>query len=292
MLLRGIFFNGQGRDKVLRRLLLPLFGLMVALPVWASPWEKVESPTEEQPQSIGTYNNGCLAGGENLPLQGEGYQVMRSHRGRYYGHPETITFLRDLSKQVHKLELGQLLVGDIAMPRGGRFSSGHASHQTGLDADIWLKLTDKPLSEEELIDVQPLPMVHLKDYKINKDNWGQEQAQLISLAAVDERVARIFVHPVIKGQLCQQEWKDRSWLRKVRPWWGHYYHFHVRLHCPDGDSNCKAQKAPPAGDGCGAELTSWKPKLTPKKEKPKKVAKKAKKKAPVPPDQCLALLRN
>ena len=133
-------------------------------------------------------------------------------------------------------------------------------------------------------------MVHIKDYKINQDNWGQEQAMLVQLAAVDERVARIFVHPVIKEQLCKREWTDRGWLRKVRPWWGHYYHFHVRLHCPDGDNNCKPQKAPPAGDGCGAELASWKPKPEPDKAKKKKVAKK-KKQPPKPPDQCLALLR-
>ena len=152
-----------------------LLGMMIgALPAAASPWEKVEAPSQGQSESIGTYNNGCLAGAEPLPLEGEGYQVMRSQRGRYYGHESMIQFLHDLSKSVHKLELGQLLVGDIAMPRGGRFSSGHNSHQTGLDADIWLKLSDGPLSEEELIDVQPLPMVHIKQYKINKKNWGDE----------------------------------------------------------------------------------------------------------------------
>ncbi|MGF1730252.1 penicillin-insensitive murein endopeptidase [Photobacterium kasasachensis] len=269
---------------------LLLLWLLPLQSVVASPWESISSPSTGKSESIGTYNNGCLAGGENLPLQGDGYQVMRSHRGRYYGHQDMIQFLHDLSEKTRQLELGQLLVGDIAMPRGGRFSSGHASHQTGLDADIWLKLSDGPLSEEQLIDVQPLPMVHIKDYKINQKNWGQEQAMLVQLAAVDERVARIFVHPVIKEQLCKREWTDRGWLRKVRPWWGHYYHFHVRLHCPDGDTNCKPQKAPPAGDGCGAELASWKPKPESDKAKKKKVAKK-KKQPPKPPDQCLALLR-
>ncbi|AJR09759.1 penicillin-insensitive murein endopeptidase [Photobacterium gaetbulicola] len=267
-----------------------LLGIALGLPVSASPWETVKVPSQGESESIGTYNNGCLAGAEPLPLEGEGYQVMRSQRGRYYGHESMIRFLHDLSNSVHKLELGQLLVGDIAMPRGGRFSSGHNSHQTGLDADIWLKLSDGPLSEEELIDVQPLPMVHIKQYKINKKNWGEQQALMVQLAAADERVARIFVHPVIKEQLCQREWTDRTWLQKVRPWWGHYYHFHVRLHCPDGDSNCKAQPAPPAGDGCGAELASWKPKPKPKREKVAKVKKKPKAK-PIPPSQCLALLR-
>lgn len=258
--------------------------------VTASPWESVEVPSRGSSESIGSYSNGCLAGAQSLPLAGDGYQVMRSYRGRYYGHPDMIQFLTDLSQKANKLALGQLLVGDIAMPRGGRFSSGHASHQTGLDADIWLKVVDKPLSDDELIDVQPLPMVHLKQYKINKKNWGESQVLMIQLAAADERVARIFVHPVIKEQLCAREWTERDWLRKVRPWWGHYYHFHVRLNCPEGDSSCKEQAAPPEGDGCGAELASWKPK--PKSEqKPKKKVVKAKKKVPPPPPaQCLVLL--
>ncbi|MGF1688144.1 penicillin-insensitive murein endopeptidase [Photobacterium japonica] len=269
-----------------------LLGMIWSAQVWSTPWEQVESPSNGQSESIGTYNNGCLAGGASLPLAGEGYQVMRSYRGRYYGHPDMIQFLTDLSKKANKLELGQLLVGDIAMPRGGRFASGHASHQTGLDADIWLKVVDKPLSDDELIDVQPLPMVHLKQYKINQKHWGQSQALMVQLAAADARVARIFVHPVIKEQLCEREWNNRDWLRKVRPWWGHYYHFHVRLNCPEGDSSCQEQAAPPLGDGCGAELASWKPKpKSEKKPKPKKDVVKAKKKVPPPPPaQCLVLL--
>lgn len=269
-----------------------MLAVVVSQAAWASPWEKVKTPSHGESQSIGGYSNGCLAGGQSLPLEGDGYQVMRSYRGRYYGHQDMIKFLHDLAHGVNQLKLGQLLVGDIAMPRGGRFASGHASHQTGLDADIWLRLSDKPLSDEELIDVQPLPMVHLKQYRINKKNWGDKQALMIQLAAADERVARIFVHPVIKEQLCQREWKERDWLRKVRPWWGHYYHFHVRLNCPEGDTSCKAQMPPPPGDGCGAELASWRPKPKPvTKEKPKAVAKVKKKPPVVPPAQCVALLQ-
>lgn len=282
---------------VLLSCLLLGFGT-TSLSVVASPWEKVSKPSQGDSESIGTYSNGCMAGGEALPLQGDGYQVIRSHRGRYYGHQEMIVFLQQLSKQVNELELGNLLVGDIAMPRGGRFSSGHASHQTGLDADIWLKITDKPLDKDALVEAQPLPMVHIKDYKINKANWSDKQALLVQLAAADERVARIFVHPVIKEQLCKREWKQRDWLQKVRPWWGHYYHFHVRLHCPEGSDNCKAQKAPPAGDGCGAELASWKPKPKVKSDKKKTAAKatatnttKKKKPVKIPPAQCMALLK-
>ena len=39
-------------------------------------------------------------------------------------------------------------------------------------------------------------------------------------------------------------------------WWGHHYHFHVRLNCPRGAAACEDQAPPPAGDGC-ADAAEW-----------------------------------
>ena len=33
----------------------------------------------------------------------------------------------------------------------------------------------------------------------------------------------------------------RDWLHKVRPMWGHNYHFHVRVFCPRGDEVTRAR---------------------------------------------------
>jgi len=74
---------------------------------------------------------------------------------------------------------------------------------------------------------------------------------------------------------------DRGWLNKVRPWWGHTYHFHVRLDCPAGMSTCVPQKAPPPGDGCGAELDAWLQPPKPVKPPTKPV------KPPAPPRQIM-----
>ena len=67
------------------------------------------------------------------------------------------------------------------------------------------------------------------------------------------------MHPaIVLGALPAgaQAGKDTSWLGKVRPWWNHHYHFHIRL-APPGADGCEDQK-PPAGDnGCGLELTNW-----------------------------------
>ncbi|WP_279348231.1 penicillin-insensitive murein endopeptidase [Vibrio qingdaonensis] len=257
-------------------------------------WEEVTLPSDGESNSIGSYANGCLAGGAELAPAGTGYQVIRTQRNRYYGHADMIDYLTSLAIRVDALGIGRILVGDIAMPRGGRFASGHASHQTGLDADIWLRLPATPLSVEQLSTPKPYSVVDLNSYRLEKEKWTESHALLIQTAAVDERVARIFVHPLIKQQLCDTAWKDNSWLRKVRPWWGHYSHFHVRLHCPEGDSQCVAQSPPPKGDGCGAELASWKPNpyIAPKPAKAVvKLADKPKKKPAKPKYQeCVALL--
>lgn len=259
---------------------------------YASPWEQMEQPSTHLPQSVGSYANGCLEGASALPLQGEGYQVLRSQRERYYGHPEAISFIERLGSLSDKQLNTRLLIGDISLPKGGRFSSGHSSHQTGLDIDIWLKLADSEWSQQQLSDPTPLSVVDLKQYQLLKQNWDERHFELVKMAANDQQVARIFVHPVIKETLCAMEGdQDREWLRKVRPWWGHHYHMHVRLKCPKGSRNCKPQAVPPRGDGCGAELASWKPQ--PKPASPKAAVEKPKKKrVKVMPVQCQQLLDN
>ena len=79
---------------------------------------------------------------------------------------------------------------------------------------------------------------------------------MIRRAALDPRVERIFAAPGIKKKLCETAGGDRSWLRKVRPYYGHNEHIHVRLSCPAG-TPCRDQAAPPPGDGCGADLDYW-----------------------------------
>jgi penicillin-insensitive murein endopeptidase len=80
---------------------------------------------------------------------------------------------------------------------------------------------------------------------------------LIRAAAGDPETERVFVHPAIKQALCLHAAGDRAWLTKVRPWWGHDDHIHVRLAGPPGDALCRAQAPPPPGDGCGADLAWW-----------------------------------
>ena len=243
----------------------------------------VKVPAQMKPQAIGGYAKGCLAGAERLPANGEGWQAMRLNRNRYWGHPELIDFIERLSKTVTEKDgWPGLLVGDLAQPRGGPMLTDHASHQLGLDADIWLKqMPTKKLSKKERENVSAVSMIKNRS-EINPKTWTTGHAKLLRRAASDKAVARLFVHPAIKKAMCDwsKDQEDRSWLRKIRPWYGHHYHFHVRLACPKGDRSCKNQAPPPPGPGCGKKLAWW---LSdkPYRHTPPKPGEKIKKKRPV-----------
>ncbi|OOY99653.1 penicillin-insensitive murein endopeptidase [Solemya velum gill symbiont] len=266
---------------------LSLLAILFSGAVCAAPnsWEKFQSPLERTPEPIGSYANGCLIGAEALSAKGKGYQVVRLNRKRNYGHPNLVDFLEDLGKKVKKENLGLMLVADMAMPRGGPFTKGHTSHQTGLDVDIWLPLNYKNVDNLKG-NLQSVSMVDKKAFVVNKRVWTDKQAQMIKLAADDKRVARIFVHPAIKKALCEKKWSSRKWLCKIRPWWKHDSHFHVRLKCPAGAVECKPQSPPPAGDGCGADLAAWYPENQPDKPAVKKPRPKR-----ILPATCQALLK-
>lgn len=252
-----------------------------------SAWAQFSGPSEHDPRAVGTYTNGCLLGGSEVPAEGTGYQVVRLSRKRNFGHPLLVAYLSDLGSRVAQAKLGTMLVADVAMPRGGPFTRGHRSHQTGLDADIWLRLDVPELPRDQRngdADVQAVSVVNETSFTVSPQYWTPAHGHLLRLAASDDRVARIFVHPVIKKALCEKDWADRSWLRRIRPWHGHTAHFHVRLQCPAGDAACLPQAPPPEGDGCGEELTSW---LPPNYRKP---APSPPREPPVLPGPCQALL--
>ena len=262
-----------------------LLALLSSVAAANNPWEAFHTPYDAEPEAIGGYANGCLTGGEAIEPDGRGYQVVRLSRNRYYGNPELIDYIEELAKKIDKKGLGLMLVADMAMPRGGPFTRGHRSHQTGLDADIWLPLNyTRELGNRDKLE--SISMVDHDNFVVNREHWSEAQTEMLRLAASDKRVARIFVHPAIKAELCRTAGKDRAWLNRIRPWWKHDSHFHVRLHCPDGDSSCKSQDPPPPGDGCGAELASW----FPENQKPQ--TKKPPRTRPPLPMQCQQLLSN
>ena len=207
--------------------------------------------SEQRPQPLGSYAKGCLAGGAQLPETGPTWQAMRLSRNRNWGHPETVQFIKDLTaKAARQPGWEGLYIGDISQPRGGPMLSGHASHQIGLDVDIWMRAPKTlSLTASERENISSISM-RKNNGAYTNDKWTRQHHEILKAAASDPRVARIFVFPGAKVQMCKDETGDRAWLRKIRPWWGHHYHFHVRLKCPKDAKNCIDQAPPPAGDGC------------------------------------------
>jgi len=218
-----------------------------------------DKPAPLQPLSIGGYAKGCVAGAAGLPIDGETWQVMRLSRNRNWGHPRLVDFLERLSRRVPGVNgWPGLLVGDMSQPRGGPMITGHASHQIGLDADVWLTpMPNRRLSRAEREEMSATNLVRSDWLDIDPSVWTPAHTSLIRAVAKEPEVARLFVNPAIKKALCREAGNDRGWLTKVRPTYGHNYHFHIRLACPAGDSACADQDPPPSGDGCGDELAKW-----------------------------------
>jgi len=171
-----------------------------------------------------------------------------------------------------------ILVGDMSQPRGGPMFTGHASHQVGLDADIWLTpMPTRQLSRNEREEMSAVMMVRADKLDIEPSAWTPTHLAVIRAAAQEPSVQRIFVNAAIKKALCREAKGDRYWLHKVRPMYGHDYHFHIRIKCPPGAGECDSQPDPNEGEGCSAgDLAYWfsdsvlhpKPPAVPPKPKP------------------------
>jgi penicillin-insensitive murein endopeptidase len=228
---------------------------------------------------VGFYAKGCIAGAEALAINGDTWQVMRLSRNRYWAHPNLVALLERLSVKAHK-DAGWpgILVGDMSQPRGGPMITGHASHQVGLDADIWLTpMPKRKLSRNEREEMSAVMMVRADRLDIDPNAWTPTHLPVIRAAAQEPTVERIFVNAGIKKALCREVKGDRGWLSKVRPMYGHDYHFHIRIKCPPGSGECESQPPPSDSEGCSADdLAYWfsdavlhpKPPKIPPKPKP------------------------
>ncbi|MBC2771279.1 penicillin-insensitive murein endopeptidase [Rhizobium sp. AQ_MP] len=237
-------------------------------------------PAKAAPSPYGSYAKGCIAGAVAIPTDGPTWQAMRLSRNRRWGHPEMIALLERFSKDAVQLGWGAgILIGDISQPRGGPMLSGHASHQIGLDADIWF--TPKPQSPLSAQQREDMPFTSMlekdKFLTVDKRLWTNTHARLVVQAASYPQVERIFVNPAIKKKLCDTWTGDRGVLGKIRPIYGHDAHFHIRMRCPEGAAGCKPQAAVPPGDGCDQSLAWWftkEPWAAPKKDPDAKPAPK------------------
>lgn len=228
--------------------------------------QALAQPTTPAPgpaMSIGSDAAGCIQGAVRLPDTAPGLQTIRIAKSTFWGHPEVIAHLLDLAHRAQAAGLPDLYMNDISRPRGGPLVGIHASHQRGVDADIWLDVAGPhpvlPVAARE--DLEPPSMVTPDGRSVVASLWRPAHITLIKLAATEPGIDRVLINPAIKKALCEQVTGDRSWLRRVRPWYGHSAHMHLHFACPrlaDGSTGaCVDQAPPPPGDGCDANLQWW-----------------------------------
>jgi penicillin-insensitive murein endopeptidase len=233
-------------------------------------FSEVTTPSRGSNAPVGSYAQGCLAGAVSLPVDGPSWQVVRLSRNRNWGTPELVSYIERLATDSAKAGWPGLIIGDMAQPRGGPMITGHDSHQTGLDVDIWyLAMPYHTMTADEREAIAAPSMLIDGKLQVDPEQWTPARQALLQRAASYPEVARIFVSPAIKQAVCDTATGDRSWIRKLRPWTDHEDHFHVRLTCPPGAASCVNQEPPAAGDGCGDDLASWfKPAPPPPSAKP------------------------
>ncbi len=223
-------------------------------------FSRVTAPAPLAPRPVGYYARGCVAGAVALPPDGPEWQAMRLSRNRNWGTPQLVAFVQKLAHDT-KTKDGWpgLLVGDLGQPRGGPTPTDHSSHQNGLDVDIWFAPMPYPRLSIDEREVMPLQSVLVpgSHYEVDMMRFPDGLDRVLKRAASYPEVERILVNPGVKKILCDRAGRDRAWLSKIRPWYKHDDHMHVRLSCPPGARSCRAQKPPPSDDGCGVSLAYW-----------------------------------
>ena len=167
---------------------------------------------------------------------------MRPSRNRNWGNPQLVKFLERLRRGRESDQLNGLLVGDMSQPRGGPLLFGHSSHQVGLDVDIWFTPMPNHVQsreEREVSSATDVVAVDLLD--VNPEMWTPADVTR-SFAPLPSDPASPACSSMPRSRrscAASRTGADRDWLSKVRPWYGHAEHFHVRLACPADSAECK-----------------------------------------------------
>lgn len=192
--------------------------------------------------SIGSPTDGALTGG--VPLHERAELRLRWPEGPRWALPGLVELLERASRRVDRRFPGSvLLVGDLSRQGGGDLA-GHASHESGRDADVGFYYRDPTgasVRTERLLPVLPSGRVpdaadlHFDDAR----NWALVEAMLTDPKTA---VERIFVAAAVKRRLIDFALRSkvdggvvsraRALIREPGSGPVHDDHFHVRVACP------------------------------------------------------------
>ena len=189
----------------------------IATPVPTPPPVAKLPPVAKPSRSLGQPWAGRLANGRKLPPQGEGFltwdpilKQVGNRPWRRWGSDRLLRTVRSVLAAYARQhpDAPPVLVGDLSRRRGGDFGPrfggiGHASHQNGLDADIYYPRTDGKLRSPR----RPAQV-------------DRAAAQELVDAFVAKGAVNVFVGPSLAL---------RGPTRIVSPLVNHDNHLHVRL---------------------------------------------------------------
>lgn len=221
-------------------------------------------PSSAHSTSVGSVTNGRLEGGVALPREGKGYRynVRRSDDARY-GTVETLRAIARAAAAVEDALPGsQLVVNDIALPKGGRIAH-HGSHRAGRDADILFFLLDDagkprasvgaPLDPDGVgHDYGDLSIAE-DDVRVHFDAPRTWRFVRGLLEQPDSVVQRIFVVEHLRAKLLAEAARSEAPPAIVarfaevscQPGYPHDDHLHVRWFCSEEDLRKGCEDVPP-----------------------------------------------
>ena len=194
------------------------------------------------PQSIGSPNNGHLAGAIRL----RGAKTLHQREGAHsWGLPQLVHLLHHSATVVARKHRGsQMLVGDLSGRTGGHLDR-HGSHQTGRDADVGFYVMNskgKPMAAKRFIpfddagNARDAPGVRFDEAR----NWTMVEAMLKDDKAT---VRYLFIANALRAKLlahaakkhAPKEIVERAATAMMSPRDAdlHDDHVHVRIACPD-----------------------------------------------------------
>lgn len=223
---------------MVRALTVSLFALFILLPLVSSA------------ESIGKYQKGCQTEAVSYAFGGNVKRIF-DDRDTAWGQKELIAVIEKVAKKVKEQSLGVLRLGNLSDKDGGNMHPHSVSHQLGLDADISFIVDPKSPVKGAFKSV-----LDSKKKKVNRKLLTKESLLVMKLFAQEANVERLLVHPLVKKEICERLPKEK-WMGKIRPWWKHDDHFHLRISCPKGNTECVPQNPPPDHDDCDSEAYHW-----------------------------------
>lgn len=197
---------------------------------------------------MGFANQGALQNGIHLQES----DTLRYMPGRphHYGTEELIGLVQRASVAVNRELPGKLTVGDLSDHDGGPIGH-HASHQSGRDVDLGFYVTDARGRHQQADDYisfngrgRPIAGGNLR-FDVAR-NWA-----LINALLTDGTVGieHIFVSNPLRALLIAHARaiharpmtivRAQLVLHQPRHALPHSNHFHVRIDCPAGDTQCR-----------------------------------------------------